>query len=220
MRNTSVFCLCNKNGGPSRYKGGFYMASYTQHYQLHQWEPSDDFLRSDFNDDFKKIDTAIKSTEQSLQTKFDGEVARLDQDLSDVQQALQTDFDGEISRLDKALSDMEKSLRADFDQDIDKLNASLGTLQSDKAELIVGNYAGDHTNNRLIQLGVTPRAVIIKNPLSSTTYGHTEELFYLPVIATRETPSSIFSIVEGGFRLSDHGMVNNRAFNYLYLAFC
>ena len=35
------------------------MASYTQHYQLHQWEPEDNFLRTDFNADFKKLDTAL-----------------------------------------------------------------------------------------------------------------------------------------------------------------
>lgn len=35
------------------------MASYTQHYQLHQWEPSDNFLRTDFNTDLEKIDTAL-----------------------------------------------------------------------------------------------------------------------------------------------------------------
>ena len=36
------------------------MASYTTNYQLHQWEASDDFLRTDFNEDFAKIDNAIK----------------------------------------------------------------------------------------------------------------------------------------------------------------
>ena len=35
------------------------MASYTEHYQLHQWEPEDPFLRTDFNEDLAKIDTAI-----------------------------------------------------------------------------------------------------------------------------------------------------------------
>ena len=38
------------------------MASYTQNYQLHQWEGSDPFLRTDFNEDFKKIDSALAST--------------------------------------------------------------------------------------------------------------------------------------------------------------
>ena len=37
------------------------MASYTQNYQLHQWEGSDAFLRTDFNEDFKKIDSALNS---------------------------------------------------------------------------------------------------------------------------------------------------------------
>lgn len=36
------------------------MANYTQHYQLHQWEGSDPFLRTDFNEDFQKIDSALE----------------------------------------------------------------------------------------------------------------------------------------------------------------
>ena len=35
------------------------MATYTEHYGLHQWEPTDDFLRTDFNTDFGKIDAAL-----------------------------------------------------------------------------------------------------------------------------------------------------------------
>ena len=35
------------------------MANYTKHYQLHQWEPEDPFLRTDFNEDLAKIDTAL-----------------------------------------------------------------------------------------------------------------------------------------------------------------
>ena len=39
------------------------MATYTSNYQLHQWEASDSFLRTDFNTDFQKIDAAIKGVE-------------------------------------------------------------------------------------------------------------------------------------------------------------
>ena len=35
------------------------MASYTANYQLHQWEPADFFLRTDFNADFAKLDAAL-----------------------------------------------------------------------------------------------------------------------------------------------------------------
>ncbi|MEI3262955.1 MAG: hypothetical protein V8S11_14370 [Flavonifractor plautii] len=31
------------------------MANYTQHYHLHQWEPEDSFLRTDFNGDFRPL---------------------------------------------------------------------------------------------------------------------------------------------------------------------
>lgn len=37
------------------------MASYTTNYGLHQWEATDNFLRTDFNADFQKIDTAIRA---------------------------------------------------------------------------------------------------------------------------------------------------------------
>lgn len=39
------------------------MATYTSNYQLHQWVPGDNFLRTDFNTDFQKIDAAVKGVE-------------------------------------------------------------------------------------------------------------------------------------------------------------
>lgn len=42
------------------------MANYTEHYQLHQWEPGDAFLRTDFNEDLEKIDSQIFSTADAL----------------------------------------------------------------------------------------------------------------------------------------------------------
>lgn len=35
------------------------MANFTPNYQLHQWEPEDPFLRTDFNADLSKIDTTL-----------------------------------------------------------------------------------------------------------------------------------------------------------------
>ena len=43
------------------------VASYTQNYQLHQWEGSDAFLRTDFNEDFKKIDSGIAQVVGTVQ---------------------------------------------------------------------------------------------------------------------------------------------------------
>ena len=48
------------------------MASYTTNYQLHQWVPGDNFLRTDFNEDFAKIDAAIKGVETAANTALAG----------------------------------------------------------------------------------------------------------------------------------------------------
>lgn len=36
------------------------MATFTQNYQLHQWDPQDPFLRTDFNQDLQRLDGALK----------------------------------------------------------------------------------------------------------------------------------------------------------------
>ena len=38
---------------------GTNMANYTEYYHLHQWEPEDSFLRTDFNGDFQRLDEAL-----------------------------------------------------------------------------------------------------------------------------------------------------------------
>lgn len=45
------------------------MADYTEHYQLHQWQPEDPFLRTDFNADLAKIDTALDGLAGDLAQK-------------------------------------------------------------------------------------------------------------------------------------------------------
>lgn len=46
------------------------MATYTEHYGLHQWVPEDNFLRSDFNVDLEKIDTALGSIAETVDGKI------------------------------------------------------------------------------------------------------------------------------------------------------
>ena len=45
------------------------MANYTPNYQLHQWAPEDKFLRTDFNEDLNKIDTALGALADGLSQK-------------------------------------------------------------------------------------------------------------------------------------------------------
>ena len=52
------------------------MENYTEHYQLHQWESEDSFLRTDFNADFAKIDGALGGkAEQSAVDTLAGAIA-------------------------------------------------------------------------------------------------------------------------------------------------
>ena len=46
------------------------MATYTENYQLHQWVPEDNFLRTDFNQDFQRIDEALaaKAAQSALES--------------------------------------------------------------------------------------------------------------------------------------------------------
>ena len=44
------------------------MATYTPNYGLHQWVPEDNFLRTDFNEDFQKIDTALGQKAEAANT--------------------------------------------------------------------------------------------------------------------------------------------------------
>ena len=48
------------------------MADYTEHYQLHQWQPQDPFLRTDFNEDLQKIDTALAYMPKFLNGSYTG----------------------------------------------------------------------------------------------------------------------------------------------------
>ena len=60
------------------------MATFTSNYQLHQWVPEDDFLRTDFNADFQKIDAALASkASASGLTSLRGTVSGIQSDLLD-----------------------------------------------------------------------------------------------------------------------------------------
>ena len=44
------------------------MADYTPNYGLHQWAPGDQFRRTDFNEDFLKLDTALGQKAEASST--------------------------------------------------------------------------------------------------------------------------------------------------------
>ena len=49
----------------------------TTNYKLHSWEPGDDFMRAEFNQNFSKLDEAIHLTEQKTLQIFTGRYSGL-----------------------------------------------------------------------------------------------------------------------------------------------
>lgn len=137
------------------------MATYTANYGLHQWVPGDNFLRTDFNTDFQKIDAGIK--------------------------------------------------------------AALSTAQG-KAEIVTGTYTGDGTQNRLINLGFQPRAVLIEKysgDRGNTAQVHAGLTIQGGAMANRDGDAAA-AIAQDGFNITYNattGMNTNiSGTTYYYLA--
>ncbi|NCE65299.1 hypothetical protein D1159_12095 [Pseudoflavonifractor sp. 524-17] len=158
------------------------MASYTPNCGLHQWVGTDKFLRSDFNGDFAKIDTAIGGIQTSLAQKADK--TALSQSLDSVSSTL--------TGIHAALS--QKADKASTEQAISALQA--------RSHVIVGYYIGDDARTRVIPLGFTPKAVWVylsRGISNSNGYGG---LAVTGSPAGNETANWV-EIVPGGFQVAE-----------------
>ncbi|MBU5436299.1 hypothetical protein [Pseudoflavonifractor sp. MSJ-37] len=87
------------------------MPNYTKHHQLHQWGPGDPFLRTDFNEDFAKIDGALGGLERrALMTAYDLYDLMLRMDLERLGGGAQRGlfYDGFLN--DAAIAEMDEAL--------------------------------------------------------------------------------------------------------------
>lgn len=187
------------------------MATYTANYGLHQWVPEDDFLRTDFNTDFQKIDTAIKTTEEGLRGELTSQASRLDGALASVQQTLRGELSTQVSRLDKALS----------------------ALDAEKGAWVSGSYTGNQdvvqynqeAPYQTIALGFTPKAVLIMNA-NTYVYGGGDydswnnQWIFQGFVTQSQAMGNTYTkgkIVSGGFSVNNYMNVNGRSYCYLAL---
>ena len=151
------------------------MGTYkTEHYGLHQWVPEDDFLRTDFNENFEKLDTALHAAEQNLRADLTGDVQRLDTALDTLERELRADHDADITQVESALSTAQQTLRSEFNSSIQQVNTTLASVQAlaeGRANIVFGTYTGDGTKNRLINLGITPKWVLLFPELGDYSNG-------------------------------------------------
>lgn len=146
----------------------------TEHYGLHQWVPEDDFLRTDFNENFEKLDTALHAAEQNLRADLTGDVQRLDTALDTLERELRADHDADITQVESALSAAQQTLRKEFNGNLDKTNAALEsvrTLAAGKSTVVFGSYVGDGEMRRSIDLGFTIKWIFIYPAGSPQPYG-------------------------------------------------
>ena len=203
------------------------MASYTSNYGLHQWVPEDNFLRMDFNEDFKKIDTAIKSVETGLQANLDSEVSRLDGAIATAQQTVQGNLNAQVSRLDGAIATAQQTAQNNLNSSIATVNASIQAVQAlanSKCTASCGRYIGDGAASRFFSLGFTPSLVIVTDQDDIVKEG----TYYYGGIAMTGSPSKGVEIAANGFNVKNDGNYiacnyadppHNVYRSYLYMAF-
>ena len=169
----------------------------TEHYGLHQWVPEDDFLRTDFNENFEKLDLALYTAEQNLRTDLTGDVQQLntaldtlerelraDHDaditqvesaLSKAQQTLQNNLNTQVTRLDTALSTAQQTLRSEFNSSIQQVNTTLASVQAlaeGRANIVFGTYTGDGRSSTTVNLGFAAKWIMLFAANGNTDNGY------------------------------------------------
>ena len=108
--------------------------NHTTNYELSQWLSTDQVLRTDFNADNVKLDTALNSLSGEVEQKAD----------------------------QSALNAVATSVQAKADQTaLDTLNSTVQQLTADLTKIVVGSYTGNGVSPRTISLGAKPKAVLV-----------------------------------------------------------
>ena len=114
----------------------------------------------------------------------------------------------------------------------DALDTRMTAVETQKCEIYFGSYTGDGTQNRVISLGFTPKAVLL---LTNTGMTYYDRHYYgglafdgSPVtVLINQTDYDVLKIVENGFQVTDYyypnsytgAESNSNGDTYFYLAF-
>ena len=100
-------------------------------------------------------------------------------------------------------------LREEFNENFAKLDQALHD------HVVAGAYTGDGTKDRFMDLGFTPRALLLFN-----NSGATMNSFVYGGLALLDHGCSAVSIIDGGLRVTYHSNTqsNRKDMKYLYMA--
>ena len=200
-------------------------SSYTENYGLCQWEPGDNFVRTEFNQDNARIDAALKALEDTKaeQVAIDGlttvvagkaEQAALD--------SLSAAVGGKADQT--ALDSLTTAMAGKAEQ------AALENLSDTvelKCRMKTGTYTGTGTasgNSQRIEVGFPVQAVLVENRAGVRSY--TTGAATRGGLALRNTSlyngNTLLSISGSGFtvyvRGEYQGNLNADGETYLYIA--
>lgn len=153
----------------------------TQNYNLHSWVPEDDFIRSEFNDNFTGIDTALKTLSDGIAAETTARTAAVTAEKTAREQAVNAEktareqaVAAEATARASAVTAEENARKQAVTAEQNARVAAINSLTTAKAELVVGSYQGgiydsEGTYNRTINLGFAPKAILILRDDGCTT---------------------------------------------------
>ena len=130
----------------------------SQTLNLHLWEPNDDFLRTEFNENFTALDSAVKADRDSIKAE---ETAR-----KSAVSSLQSSLSGKAttSALNTAKSDLLTKIN-EAQSTADAAQTAAGNAwSSSNPFFVLGNYVGSGetgSGSRTLELGFKPSCMII-----------------------------------------------------------
>ena len=185
----------------------------TANYDLNQWLSTDQVLRTDFNADNAKLDAAL------------GALNRSKADSAQLAAAVGRVSDLESSRATKA----ELGELAD---QVEENENAIQQLTADLTKITFGFYAGDGADTRMIQLGFSPKAVLLVAGWGAMGY-YANAYQYAGGLALPGHPATTnhhgleyLSLTSSGFQVDqsisdyqDSVHINDEDMIYYYIAF-
>ncbi len=134
----------------------------TQNYNLHSWVPEDDFIRSEFNENFTGIDAALKSLSDGIDAETAARTAAVTAEKTAREQAVAAEATARQSAVTAETNARKQAVTAEQNARI----AAINSLTTAKAELVIGTYQGGEwtttePKTRTINLGFAPKALLI-----------------------------------------------------------
>lgn len=189
----------------------------TPNYDLHSWVPQDDFHMTEINENFAKLDTALKTEAQTAaQGRSALQTALNEKASTSSVTALQTALNGKANAATVTALSQQLAGKADAST-VTALSQQLATRPRIATGTYVGIYSKSDTTPTTIELGVRPLLVLISTNNGTLGYYQANTGGF----ATQDLPlGNVLVLGETGFTVRNgNPVLNESALAYRYLVF-